>query len=118
MKTKLPEVGKRYRSRKTGGSVHARFERLRALTPPETIAIFVENGIETEMLEDRFLIEFEELPDSKPQEEASEVDRALEELKQVQNSLPAQYGWYNKALQNVINALEAEKNREPSRPIK
>ncbi len=54
---------------------------------------------------------WEELSDSNPQEakkEVSEVERALEELKQIQNSLPAQYGLYGKAVQNLINALEAE----------
>jgi len=43
------------------------------------------------------------------EKEASEVDRALEELKQIYNSLPAQYSLYGKAVQNLINALEVEK---------
>jgi len=121
MTNKLPKIGQRYRNKKTKEIVDATFERLRALTPPETIAIFKENGIEKEMLECRFLIEFEPLPSPKEQEE-DKVQEAKEELKGIISNSPSQLpktahedtlckyiGYLEDRAQNLVNALESIK---------
>ena len=136
----MPVVGKRYRRFKNNSIIYICqtceidgeiYFRLVYKLDPSRNLIFSQFKIRNGDFWDRF----EELPDSnwqKPEEvcpietaeaawnmseeeptkgEVSEVERALEELKQIYNSLPAQYGSYSKAVQNIINALEAEKRK-------